>query len=459
VSDVRSRFAVVVGTAAAAAGLAAWAAGASPAAAATAAVVAAAVGGLGHPWIARALAEPVDALRRLADELRGGDLGARLPGTWSGPFRPAAEAINAMADTLERRLRASEGQRTRLQAVLEAMEEAVLVVDSDERVLLANPRLRELFSSPGAQEGLSGRSLLEAVRHTEVVDGLRAALRKGEAQVREAAIGPAGEPRVRFHVAPFVQPDGSAGAVAVFHDVTELRRVEAIRRDFVANASHELKTPLTSIRGYAERLGDAKLPEDAVRAVDAILGNARRLSALVEDLLELSRIESGSIPLRPEVVNAADLVRRSLADLEPRLRDAELSCVLEAVPDACVWADRHALEQVLGNLLDNAIKYTPEGGRLVVRVLPGGARRLRIEVEDSGIGIPRKDLPRIFERFYRVDPGRSRALGGTGLGLAIVKHLVQAMGGQLGVESQVALGSRFWVELPRPETAFADREA
>jgi len=406
---------------------------------------------LGRAWLSRVLAEPVQALRRFAGAQREGRLDARLPGTWIGEFRPVADALNEMADTFEARLRASDARRSRLEAVIEAMEEAVLVVDAEERVVVANPRLRELFASPGASMPPEGRSLLEEVRHAEVVDTLRAALRKGETQLREAAVGPAGERRVRFQVAPFTQPDGSAGAVAVFHDVTDLRRVESIRRDFVANASHELKTPLTSIRGYAERLADMKLPDHAVPAVDAIVGNARRLQALVEDLLELSRIESGSVPLRPEPVDLAELVRRLLRDLEPRLRAGELELEVQAPDDARVWADRRGVEQVLGNLLDNAIKYTPAGGRIDVQVRPGPGRRLQVAVTDTGLGIPRKDLPRIFERFYRVDPGRSRALGGTGLGLAIVKHLVQAMGGQLGVESQPGQGSRFWVELPRPE--------
>ncbi len=406
---------------------------------------------LSRVWLSRVLAEPVEALRRFASAQRQGQLEARLPGTWIGEFRPVADAVNEMAETLEARLRTSDARRSRLEAVIEAMEEAVLVVDADERVVVANPRLRELFASPGASMPPEGRSLLEEVRHAEVVDTLRAALRKGETQLREAAVGPAGDRRVRFQVAPFTQPDGSAGAVAVFHDVTDLRRVESIRRDFVANASHELKTPLTSIRGYAERLADMKMPDHAVSAVDAIVVNARRLQALVEDLLELSRIESGSVPLRPEPVDLAEVTRRLLRDLEPRLRAGQLELDLQASTDARVWADRRGVEQVLGNLLDNAIKYTPAGGRIDVHVRPGPGLRLQVSVTDTGIGIPRKDLPRIFERFYRVDPGRSRALGGTGLGLAIVKHLVQAMGGQLGVESQPGQGSRFWVELPRPE--------
>jgi two-component system phosphate regulon sensor histidine kinase PhoR len=434
-----------------AAALGAAAGGASARAVALAVIAGLVAALLGRGWLSRVLAEPVLALRRFAGAQREGQLDARLPGTWIGEFRPVADAVNAMADTVEARLRSSDARRSQLEAVIEAMEEAVLVVDADERVVLANPRLRELFASPGAAMPPEGRPLLEEVRHAEVVDTLRAALHKGETQLREASVGPVSDRRVRFQVAPFTQPDGSAGAVAVFHDVTDLRRVEAIRRDFVANASHELKTPLTSIRGYAERLADMKLPDHAGSAVEAIVVNARRLQSLVEDLLELSRIESGSVPLRPEPVDLPDLLRRLLRDLEPRLRAGTLALDVQAPADARVWADRRAVEQVLGNLLDNAIKYTAAGGRIEIQVRPGPGQRLQVSVADTGLGIPRKDLPRIFERFYRVDPGRSRALGGTGLGLAIVKHLVQAMGGQLGVESQLGQGTRFWVELPRPE--------
>ena len=398
-------------------------------------------------WIGRrSVRAQLDAVRRHAERLAAGDLDARLPGTWRGALRGVAAAQNRMADTLAQRVRDSEAQRARLEAVLAAMEEAVLAVDAAERVLLANPGLRELFPGPAP---LEGRPLLEAVRHSEVVDALHAALRNGEPQVGELAIGPAAERRVRLHVAPFAQPGGRPGAVAVFHDVTELRRVEAVRRDFVANASHELKTPLTAIRGFAERLAEADLDDArAAQSVEVILANAKRLGALVDDLLELARIEGGSAPLRLEAVDAAELARRLLRDLEPRLRAGELSAQVEASGAGTALADRRALEQVLVNLLDNAIKYTPPGGRVAVRLRDAPGGRLRVEVEDTGIGIPRRDLPRIFERFYRVDPGRSRALGGTGLGLAIVKHWTQALGGQVGVESQPGHGSCFWLELP-----------
>jgi two-component system phosphate regulon sensor histidine kinase PhoR len=343
-------------------------------------------------------------------------------------------------------VRASESQRARLEAVITAMDEGVLVVDTDQRVLLANPRMRDLFAAPAA---LEGRSLLEAVRQAPIVAAIEAALEAGEAQVREVAIGPQPDRHLRFSVAPFPSRDERAGAVAVFRDVTDLRRIESVRRDFVANASHELKTPLTAIRGFAERLADAELPEPGAKhAVEAILGNARRLGELVEDLLELSRIESGSVPLSPEAIAVGDLVQRLLRELDPRLRSGELVAQVETTGRGVAWVDRRALEHVLMNLLDNAIKYTPKGGELAVRIGPAAGERLRVEIEDTGIGIPRKDLPRIFERFYRVDPGRSRALGGTGLGLAIVKHWLQATGGQIGVESQLGRGSCFWIELP-----------
>ena len=361
-----------------------------------------------------------------------------------------ASELRRRADHLEQRLQQSDAQRLLLETVIAAMGEGVLVVGSAGRVLLANPRLRELFSAPAA---LEGRSLLEAVRHAEVVEAIESAVSAGVAQVREVTLGPVPERQLRFSVAPFPSRDERAGAVAVFRDVSEVRRIEAARRDFVANASHELKTPLTAIRGFAERLADAELPDaTAKHAVEAIVGNAKRLGALVDDLLELSRIESGSVPLRPEPIAAGELAERLLRELDPRLRSGELESEVRVEGAGRVLADRGALEQVLANLLDNAIKYTPAGGRVRVHVRPAPDGRQRIEVEDSGLGIPRKDLPRIFERFSRVDPSRSRALGGTGLGLAIVKHLVQAMGGQLGVESQLGDGSRFWVELPGAPT-------
>jgi two-component system phosphate regulon sensor histidine kinase PhoR len=241
------------------------------------------------------------------------------------------------------------------------------------------------------------------------------------------------------------------GTVAVFHDVTELRRLESVRRDFVANASHELQTPLTAIRGFAETLVANDLSREEVRAqLGVILRNSERLENLIRDMRELSRVESRRVPLQPGEVDVVKLTRALLADMEPRLRERSLTASVSDRGAVTAWADRRAVDQVLSNLLDNALKYTDPGGRITVE-LEAQPDVVRVSVTDTGIGIPAEHRPRIFERFYRVDTTRSRALGGTGLGLSIVRHLVQAMGGEVYVESEPERGSTFRFTLPRAD--------
>jgi two-component system phosphate regulon sensor histidine kinase PhoR len=239
------------------------------------------------------------------------------------------------------------------------------------------------------------------------------------------------------------------GAVAVFHDMTEVRRLETVRRDFVANASHEIKTPLTAIRGFAETLLGAPLPEENARAyLRVILNHSERLSRLVEDLLELSRLESGTHELELAELDVAALAARLCEELEPRIRERDFTVDIQGAGAPHALADRRAVEQILSNLLDNALKYSEPGKRVELRIAAAGPA-VRIEVADQGAGIPEADRARIFERFYRVDRGRSREQGGTGLGLAIVKHLVQAQGGEIWVESTPGAGSTFTFTLPR----------
>jgi two-component system phosphate regulon sensor histidine kinase PhoR len=241
-----------------------------------------------------------------------------------------------------------------------------------------------------------------------------------------------------------------AGTVAVFHDISELARLEEVRRDFVANASHELRTPLAAIRGFAETLLDGGALVEAERRsyLEIIDRHAQRLTHIVHDLLELSTIERGRIRLEPVELDVGELVTSWIRDSGPRLRERRLEIVHEAAGRVMAWADPHALEQILGNLLDNAVKYTEPGGRIEIRV-ENGDPKVRVRVKDTGIGIPEEDLARIFERFYRVDKARSRELGGTGLGLAIVKHLVQSLGGEISVQSRLGEGSTFTFTLPR----------
>jgi two-component system phosphate regulon sensor histidine kinase PhoR len=248
----------------------------------------------------------------------------------------------------------------------------------------------------------------------------------------------------------------------VFHDITELVRLEQVRRDFVANASHELRTPLAAIRGFTETLLSNPELDDADRRsyLEIVDRHARRLGNLVNDLLELSRIEARQQPPERVSVDLFAVADELVRDNRERFAEKELAVSLEASGGTSVWADPLAVEQILLNLLDNAAKYTDSGGRIEIRI-EGNERSVRTSVRDTGLGIPRRDLERIFERFYRVDKARSRALGGTGLGLSIVKHLIQSLGGQISVESELGKGSTFAFTLPtaKPESEPATASA
>jgi two-component system phosphate regulon sensor histidine kinase PhoR len=285
------------------------------------------------------------------------------------------------------------------------------------------------------------------MRNADVDDVLREALAESQPVHREIALSGVERRVLAVHAASFAIGDAK-GAVAVFHDMTEVRRLETVRRDFVANASHEIKTPLTAIRGFAETLLSNELPaQDARSYLEIILRHSERLARLVEDLLELSRLESGKFTLEPEPLDVGVLTAKLCRELEPRLRERGISVRVSAEGAPRAFADARAVEQILQNLLDNAIKYSDPEREIEVRVAKDGDD-VRIDVVDQGLGIPEADRARIFERFYRVDRGRSREQGGTGLGLSIVKHLVQASGGEVWVESTPGVGSTFAFTLP-----------
>jgi len=273
---------------------------------------------------------------------------------------------------------------------------------------------------------------------------VRGALAGTPAAAHEITVGVGGE----RHLAVTAQPLPAGGAVVVLLDISELRRLEGVRRDFIANASHELKTPLTAIRGYSETLLDPELPEAVRRQFTETLGaHARRLQQIVDDLLDLSRIESGRWSPEPASVSLADAAREAWTyarQSAPAAYDFRLE-----VPEACdrVHADPSALGQIFDNLFSNAIRYTPPGGAIEVTARPAG-RFVEVAVRDSGAGIAAAQLPRIFERFYRADRARARAEGGTGLGLAIVKHLVEAHGGHVAAESELGRGTTIRFSLP-----------
>jgi two-component system phosphate regulon sensor histidine kinase PhoR len=395
---------------------------------------------------------PLRELQRTAAAIAGGQLEDRPPLRPRAELKEIADALDRMAEQLKLRLEQVTSEKEQLRAVLNAMVEGVLVVDQDGEILLANDRLRELFDvwSP-----LEGRTPLEAIRHAQL-DAVMAEAGTTDLPVSRAISAGLSAPRtVRVHAVRF--PSGSGprlGSVAVFHDITELTRLEQVRRDFVANASHELRTPLAAIRGFTETLlSNRDLSETEIRSyLEIVDRHARRLGNLVGDLLELSRIESREQRLELATVDVAALAETLLRDSRTRFAEKRLDVGLEVISAAPIWADRQAVEQILVNLLDNAVKYTEPGGRIRIRI-EGSEDRVRTSVSDTGLGIPRRDLERIFERFYRVDKARSRALGGTGLGLSIVKHLVQSLGGEISVESELGKGSSFSFSLPRAKHA------
>ncbi len=384
------------------------------------------------------LAEIRTALERAIAGQPPGPLGRTEPGVLGALARTA----HAVDTALAARDAAARAERERLTAVLDGMIEGVLVVDRSGEVEIANARLRELFDCWG---DIAGRRTLEVIRRADVDEVLARAGAAPDPVIAEVAL--ADDRVLQLHAHRFPASGEREGVVAVFHDVSEIRRLENHRRDFVANVSHELRTPLTAIRGFAETLADDSLsPEQRKRFVEVIGRNAERLSALIEDLLELSRIEGGKHPIALEPIDVAALAGSLVRDMRPRLDARRLQASVSGA-GALALADRRALEQILQNLLDNAAKYTEPGGRIDVRATSDGTR-VRIEIADTGIGIPDRDRGRVFERFYRVDKARSRDLGGTGLGLAIVKHLVQAMDGEVFLASVEGEGTTFTVQLP-----------
>ncbi|MGD8826850.1 MAG: ATP-binding protein [Myxococcales bacterium] len=397
--------------------------------------------------LSRAIVVPARQLTEVADALSRGDLSVRTFSQRDDELGDIGRSLDRLADQLNERITSLHAQESRLKTMLNAMVEAVFVTDSLGRIVLTNTALDQI-----AHREALGRSPSEVLRNQALHDAVRAA-RHGEAVSADLTLESGAETRI--YTAVVAPLPGRGGVVGVLHDVTKQKLADRVRRDFVANASHELRTPLTAIRGFAETLkaGALRDPESAERFVDVILRHTLRLQALVNDLVALSRAESPEqeYELAPvdlaEAVN--DVVHGLAAQAEQRRLDVQIE-LLAGLPE--VIANLRALDQVLINLVDNAIKYTPEGGRISIRT-ELHPEAVTLHIDNSGPGIPSDQLARIFERFYRVDAGRSREMGGTGLGLSIVRHLVARMGGHIEAESKPGQWTRFSLTLGRAGTA------
>lgn len=356
-----------------------------------------------------------------------------------------AGSINELGVGLERTVRDLARQRDLQRTVLEGLHDAVIALDGELRIITANRAAIQMLSLPENPDGLA---LIEAARYPALLSLVRK--RRVEAQTHEVEIELTRPTRRR--VLATAHPLGGQGCVLVLRDVTEARKLETMRRDFVANASHELRTPVAAIQASVEALCDGAVHDERDRPafLDAVRRNALRLSHVVDDLLDLSRLDSGPSLTTTTALQLAPVVEDALASARPAFESKRIRVEACVEPGLSVRADRNALDQILANLLDNAAKYTPHEGRVRVEALSDG-HQVRVAVHDSGPGVPIQHRSRIFERFYRVDTARSRALGGTGLGLAIVKHLVERMEGEVTLECPEIGGSVFSVLLRRAE--------
>jgi two-component system phosphate regulon sensor histidine kinase PhoR len=402
-------------------------------------------------FVAGRVTRPVVEMQSIARQMSEGSFRVRAPTRSTDEIGVLGRSLNVMAGRLREKIEDLEQERGKITAILDAMVEGVIAVDRHEHILLMNEQARLMFRLAARGEG---KPFLEIIRNAdlhEIFRAVHAGASGGEAIRREIAVtGPS--PRVLgISAVRLALGGGEPGVVMVLHDLTALRQLERVRTEFVANVSHELRTPLTAIQGYLETLlsGALEEPENARRFLEIVLRHSERLGRLLNDLTDLSNIELGKVTLRREPVRLDEVVGSVVEMIAPRAARSRVT-VSADVPgeQPPVVADRDRLAQILINLVDNAVKYTPEGGAVTVTARPTGDGLIEVAVADTGIGIPAADLPRITERFYRVDKARSRELGGTGLGLAIVKHLVLAHGGELRIESPQQRGTTVRFTLP-----------
>lgn len=413
------------------------------------------IAGLISYRVAYQLTRPIEKITRVARQISKMNYKSRVYLHNRDEIGDLGQAINTMADSLQQQMHRILENESQLSGVLDNMVSGVVMIDEEGRIVLLNRSAEEILGS-SAREFL-GKAYDSAGHPNELVELIRECVERGE-HIRDEMVFHFPEERVlEVNLAPMrAAGEEWLGLVLVLHDITEIRRLEKVRSEFVANVSHELKTPIAAVKGFAETLlaGALHDPETAKSFLQIIYDESERLNRLIGDILELSKVESKRVPLTFSPVHLQSFVGKTLDMMRSAADKKEIALDMSVDEELYMEADEDRLRQILFNLLSNGINYTPEGGKVTVEVTEvppahgGDTETIRFIIADTGIGIPKKDLPRIFERFYRVDKARSRSSGGTGLGLSIVKHLVELHKGTIRVESDPGFGSRFIIELP-----------
>lgn len=400
----------------------------------------------------RRLSNEAEQLADTARQYAAGRLDYRGPQPSASELARLGQAMDDMAQQLSKRMSELRSQQTEQQAILQSMSNGVIAIDLEQRILNVNQAAEKLLGINA--ENVRGRLLQEAVRQSDLHRFVAAALASSAARTAEFKL--LGESRITVQAVSetLIEPDGKPkGLLIILNDVTQLRRLETLRSDFAANVSHELRTPITNIKGYVETLLEVGLDDgdQARRFLEIIRKNSSRLASIVEDVLSLTRLEQ---PQSKEQIERSPtrllpLLKAVVGHFEDAADAKDITVTVEAPSNLSIFAHSQLLEQAIGNLLSNAINYSPPNTKVSISAQPLGDSRIEIIVADQGSGIAKEHLPRLFERFYRVDKGRSRELGGTGLGLALVKHIAIVHGGQVSVESEIGVGSTFRLTLPR----------
>ena len=398
--------------------------------------------------IAAQTIRPINRMIRVSRKFCEGDFSRRVLQSSKDEIGELAATLNKMAQGLEDKVREIKMQNQKLAAIFSSMIEGIIVVDKKSCIISVNPTIEKIFGV--SKREVEGKVFLEAIRNNDISEVIGSVLKKSRPLSVEINLLLPVRKTFKVNAAPIFDDNAVIGCLVVIHDITQIRKLETMRSDFVANVSHELKTPLTSIKGFVETLLEGALDdkENNRNFLKIIHDHAERLNNLVDDLLSLSYLESKEIVLDKKSFDLRQQVDEVISGFKSQLKKMNIEIKNELPVGFSVSADKDRIEQVFTNLIDNAIKFNKKEGSIRIYSQEVNGKK-KVFIEDSGIGIPEKDIPRIFERFYRVDKARSRELGGTGLGLSIVKHIVELHGGSVGVESTEGFGSKFWFALTK----------